>query len=147
MFMRVALGIHGADLAAAFETYELMSTKRFIHASPTLFHAGTTKPQLSSCFLLAMNDDSIPGIYTTLAQCAAISKAAGGIGFSASKIRATGSAIRGTQGTSNGLVPMLRVFDATARYVDQVRLKVSPCGRGWRRCKLHESVTMARLSP
>mmetsp|Transcript_39605 Transcript_39605/g.88628 ORF Transcript_39605/g.88628 Transcript_39605/m.88628 type:complete len:933 (-) Transcript_39605:134-2932(-) len=119
MFMRVALGIHGEDVDAALETYELLSCKWLIHASPTLFHAGTRRPQLSSCFLLAMQGDSIDGIYDTLKQCAQISKAAGGIGFSASKIRATGSLIRGTQGVSNGLVPMLRVFDATARYVDQ----------------------------
>jgi ribonucleoside-diphosphate reductase alpha chain len=119
LWMRVALGIHGRDLAAAFETYDLMSQKWFVHASPTLFHAGTRHPQLSSCFLLAMQSDSIGGIYGTLARCAAISKAAGGIGLSVSKIRGTGSLIRGTKGVSNGLVPMLRVFDATARYVDQ----------------------------
>jgi len=119
MFMRVALGIHGRDLTAAFETYRHMATRRFIHASPTLFHAGTARPQLSSCFLLTVKDDSIKGIYDTLAQCADISKAAGGIGLAVHDIRASGSHIRGTQGTSNGLVPMLRVFDATARYVDQ----------------------------
>ena len=119
MLMRVALGMHADDLAAAFETYELMSTKAFIHASPTLFHAGLRRPQLSSCFLLTMQSDSINGIYDTLSKCASISKAAGGIGFSVSTIRATGSPIRGTKGVSNGLVPMLRVFDATARYVDQ----------------------------
>ena len=119
MFMRVALGIHHEDLEAAFETYELMSEKWFIHASPTLFHAGTPHPQLSSCFLLNVADDSIEGIYETLHKCALISKSAGGIGISAQNIRAKGSYIRGTKGYSNGLVPMLRVFDATARYVDQ----------------------------
>jgi ribonucleoside-diphosphate reductase alpha subunit len=122
LFMRVALGIHSRptlDLDAALETYELLSTKWFMHASPTLFHAGTARPQLSSCFLLAMADDSISGIYDTLKQCASISKTAGGIGMGVHKIRATGSPIRGTKGVSNGLVPMLRVFDATARYVDQ----------------------------
>lgn len=119
MLMRVALGIHGQDLPAALETYELMSNKWFIHASPTLFHAGTRFPQMSSCFLLAMQADSIVGIYDTLKQCAVISKAAGGIGLSAHNIRAHGAYIKGTKGTSNGLVPMLRVFDVTARYVDQ----------------------------
>ncbi|KAG5179030.1 ribonucleotide reductase [Tribonema minus] len=119
MFMRVALGIHKADLAAAFETYDLMSRKFFIHASPTLFHAGTAHPQLSSCFLLTMTEDSIVGIYDTLKRCAQISKGAGGIGLSVHDIRAKGTYIKGTKGTSNGLVPMLRVFDATARYVDQ----------------------------
>jgi ribonucleoside-diphosphate reductase alpha chain len=111
LFMRVALGIHGYDLTSALETYQLMSTKHFIHASPTLFHAGARRPNLSSCFLLNMKSDSIGGIYDTLKQCAVISKAAGGIGLSASKIRAAGSLIRGTNGNSNGLVPMLRVFD------------------------------------
>lgn len=119
LFMRVALGIHHEDLKAAFETYDLMSEKWFIHASPTLFHAGTPQPQLSSCFLLNIQDDSIEGIYETLHKCALISKSAGGIGISAQNIRAKGSYIRGTKGYSNGLVPMLRVFDATARYVDQ----------------------------
>ena len=119
MIMRVALGIHGTDLGAAFETYELMSQKWFTHASPTLFHAGTRCMQMSSCFLLNLLDDSIEGIYDTLRQCALISKSAGGIGLSVSNIRAKGSYIKGTRGTSNGLVPMLRVFDATARYVDQ----------------------------
>ena len=120
LFMRVALGIHSRptlDLDAALEA-ELLSTK-WSCASPTLFHAGTARPQLSSCFLLAMADDSISGIYDTLKQCASISKTAGGIGMGVHKIRATGSPIRGTKGVSNGLVPMLRVFDATARYVDQ----------------------------
>lgn len=115
----MALGIHKADLAAAFETYDLMSDKWFIHASPTLFHAGTPLPQLSSCFLLNMAGDSIDGIYETLTKCALISKSAGGIGLSIQNIRAKGSYIRGTKGYSNGVVPMLRVFDATARYVDQ----------------------------
>jgi ribonucleoside-diphosphate reductase alpha subunit len=117
--MRVALGIHKDDLEAAFETYHLMSQKFFIHASPTIFHAGTKYPQMSSCFLLTVSDDSIVGIYDTLKQCAQISKSAGGIGLSVHNIRAKGSYIKGTKGTSNGLVPMLRVFDATARYVDQ----------------------------
>ncbi|CAM9141847.1 unnamed protein product [Scytosiphon promiscuus] len=119
MFMRIAIGIHGEDLKAAFETYHLMSEKWFIHASPTLFHAGTCQPQLSSCFLLTTKEDSISGIYDTLKQCACISKSAGGIGLSVHAVRAKGSYIRGTKGISNGLVPMLRVFDATARYVDQ----------------------------
>lgn len=113
MLMRVALGIHGNDLAAALETYELMSNKWFLHASPTLFHAGTRFPQMSSCFLLTMREDSIAGIYDTLKQCAIISKAAGGIGLSVHNIRSHGSYIKGTKGTSNGLVPMLRVFDVT----------------------------------
>ncbi|HLP34402.1 MAG TPA: ribonucleoside-diphosphate reductase subunit alpha [Amoebophilaceae bacterium] len=119
MLMRVALGIHGADLEAALETYRLMSEKWFIHATPTLFNAGTPKPQLSSCFLLTMQEDSIEGIYNTLTQCAKISQSAGGIGLSIHNIRATGSYIRGTNGFSNGIVPMLRNFDMTARYVDQ----------------------------
>jgi ribonucleoside-diphosphate reductase alpha chain len=119
MLMRVAVGIHGYDLEAAIETYHLMSEKWFIHATPTLFNAGTPKPQLSSCFLLTMQDDSIPGIFGTLKQCAEISQSAGGIGLSIHNIRATGSYIKGTNGTSNGIVPMLRVFNDTARYVDQ----------------------------
>ncbi|KAB2814020.1 ribonucleoside-diphosphate reductase subunit alpha [Phaeocystidibacter luteus] len=119
MLMRVSIGIHKDDLEAAVETYELMSKKFFTHATPTLFNAGTPKPQMSSCFLLQMKDDSIDGIYDTLKQCAKISQSAGGIGLSAHNIRATGSYIRGTNGTSNGLVPMLRVFNDTARYVDQ----------------------------
>lgn len=119
MLMRVAVGIHGANLDAVFETYQLMSEKWFTHATPTLFNAGTPKPQLSSCFLLMMQDDSIDGIYNTLIQCAKISQYAGGIGLSIHNIRATGSYIRGTNGTSNGIVPMLRNFDVTARYVDQ----------------------------
>ncbi|KPP71776.1 ribonucleoside-diphosphate reductase large subunit-like [Scleropages formosus] len=119
MLMRVAVGIHKADIEAAIETYNLLSEKWFTHASPTLFNAGTSRPQLSSCFLLAMKDDSIEGIYDTLKQCALISKSAGGIGVAVSCIRATGSYIAGTNGSSNGLVPMLRVYNNTARYVDQ----------------------------
>lgn len=119
MLMRVACGIHCGDLAATIETYDLMSCKWFTHASPTLFNSGTPRPQLSSCFLLTMKDDSIEGIYDTLKQCAMISKQAGGIGLAVHNIRGTGSYIRGTNGTSNGLVPMLRVFNNTARYVDQ----------------------------
>ncbi len=119
MIMRVAVGIHGEDITSALETYHLMSEKWFIHATPTLFNAGTPRPQLSSCFLVAMKDDSIEGIYETLKQCALISQSAGGIGLSIHNIRATGSYIKGTNGTSNGIVPMLRVFNDTARYVDQ----------------------------
>lgn len=119
MLMRVAVGIHGNDIPAAIETYNLMSEKWFTHATPTLFNAGTPKPQLSSCFLLTMKDDSIDGIYDTLKQCAKISQSAGGIGLSIHNIRAKGSYIKGTGGTSNGIVPMLRNFDMTARYVDQ----------------------------
>jgi ribonucleoside-diphosphate reductase alpha chain len=119
MLMRVAVGIHLNDLDAAVETYELMSKKYFTHATPTLFNSGTPKPQMSSCFLLAMKDDSIDGIYDTLKQTAKISQSAGGIGLSIHNIRATGSYIAGTNGTSNGIVPMLRVFNDTARYVDQ----------------------------
>lgn len=119
MLMRVAIGIHGTDTAAAIETYHLMSEKWFTHATPTLFNAGTPKPQLSSCFLLSMKDDSIDGIYDTLKQCAKISQSAGGIGLSIHSVRAKGSYIKGTGGTSNGIVPMLRNFDMTARYVDQ----------------------------
>jgi len=119
MLMRVAVGIHGEDLERVKETYNLMSQKWFIHATPTLFNSGTPKPQLSSCFLLTMQEDSIKGIYETLQQCALISQSAGGIGLSIHNIRATGSYIKGTNGTSNGIVPMLRVFNDTARYVDQ----------------------------
>ncbi len=119
MLMRVAVGIHLNDLESAIETYELMSKKYFTHATPTLFNSGTPKPQMSSCFLLAMKDDSIDGIYDTLKQTAKISQSAGGIGLSIHNIRATGSYIAGTNGTSNGIVPMLRVFNDTARYVDQ----------------------------
>jgi ribonucleoside-diphosphate reductase alpha chain len=119
MLMRVAVGIHYTDIDAAIETYNLMSEKWFTHATPTLFNAGTPKPQLSSCFLLTMKDDSITGIFETLKQCAEISQAAGGIGLSIHNVRATGSYIKGTNGTSNGIVPMLKVFNDTARYVDQ----------------------------
>ncbi len=119
MLMRVSIGIHPDDIDAAIETYELMSKKYFTHATPTLFNSGTPKPQMSSCFLLTMRDDSIDGIYDTLKQTAKISQSAGGIGLSIHNIRATGSYIRGTNGTSNGIVPMLRVFNDTARYVDQ----------------------------
>ncbi len=119
MLMRVALGIHKKNIEAAIETYNLLSEKWFIHASPTLFNAGTPKPQMSSCFLLSMAGDSIDGIYETLKNCALISQSAGGIGLSIHNIRTTGSYIRGTNGTSNGIVPMLRVFNDTARYVDQ----------------------------
>lgn len=119
MLMRVAIGIHKDDIDAAIQTYELMSQKYFTHATPTLFNAGTPKPQMSSCFLLTMKDDSIDGIYDTLKQCAKISQSAGGIGLSIHNVRATGSYIRGTNGASNGIVPMLRVFNDTARYVDQ----------------------------
>ncbi|HLA56728.1 MAG TPA: ribonucleoside-diphosphate reductase subunit alpha, partial [Flavobacterium sp.] len=119
MLMRVSVGIHLNDLDSVIETYDLMSKKFFTHATPTLFNAGTPKPQMSSCFLLQMQDDSIDGIYDTLKQTAKISQSAGGIGLSIHNVRATGSYIRGTNGTSNGIVPMLRVFNDTARYVDQ----------------------------
>ena len=119
MWMRVALGIHGNDITAAKKTYDLMSQKYFTHATPTLFNAGTPHPQLSSCYLLAMENDSIDGIYNTLKDCAQISKWAGGIGLHIHNIRGTGTHIRGTNGTSNGIVPMLQVFNKTARYVDQ----------------------------
>jgi ribonucleoside-diphosphate reductase alpha chain len=119
MLMRVAIGIHSNNLDAAIETYNLLSEKWFTHATPTLFNAGTPKAQLSSCFLLTTKDDSIEGIYDTLKQCAKISQSAGGIGLSIHNIRATGSYIKGTNGTSNGIIPMLRVFNDTARYVDQ----------------------------
>ena len=119
MLMRVSIGIHKEDIDEAIATYELMSKKYFTHATPTLFNAGTPKPQMSSCFLLQMQDDSIDGIYDTLKQTAKISQSAGGIGLSLHNIRATGSYIAGTNGTSNGIVPMLRVFNDTARYVDQ----------------------------
>ena len=119
MWLRVSIGIHGNDEEAVTETYNLMSQKFFTHATPTLFNAGTPRPQLSSCYLIAMEDDSIKGIYSTLTDCAKISKWAGGIGLHVHNIRASGSHIRGTNGTSNGLVPMLRVFNNTARYVDQ----------------------------
>ncbi len=119
MIMRVAVGIHKDDIPSVIETYNLMSERWFTHATPTLFNAGTPKPQMSSCFLLTAKDDSIDGIYDTLKSCAKISQSAGGIGLSIHNIRATGSYIRGTNGTSNGIIPMLRVFNDTARYVDQ----------------------------
>jgi ribonucleoside-diphosphate reductase alpha chain len=119
MIMRVAVGIHKEDIDSVIQTYNLMSERWFTHATPTLFNAGTPKPQLSSCFLLTMQDDSIDGIYDTLKQCGKISQSAGGIGLSIHNIRATGSYIRGTNGNSNGIVPMLRVFNDTARYIDQ----------------------------
>ncbi|MCB0568860.1 MAG: ribonucleoside-diphosphate reductase subunit alpha [Phaeodactylibacter sp.] len=119
MIMRAALGIHGEDIEAAIETYHLISEKWFIHATPTLFNAGTPKPQLSSCFLLSMASDSVEGIFETLSRCAKISQSAGGIGLSIHNIRATGSYIKGTGGVSNGIVPMLKVFNDTARYIDQ----------------------------
>jgi ribonucleoside-diphosphate reductase alpha chain len=118
-FMRVALGIHTSNMFKAIESYNLMSQKYFTHATPTLFNAGTPRPQMSSCYLLAMEDDSIKGIYSTLADCASISKYAGGIGLHIHNVRASGTHIRGTNGTSNGIVPMLRVYNNTARYVDQ----------------------------
>lgn len=119
MLMRVSVGIHGEDIDAAIETYNMLSEKNFTHASPTLFAAATPRPQLSSCFLLTMSDDSIEGIYDTLKQTALISKSAGGIGLNVHCIRAKGTYIAGTNGISNGLVPMLRVYNNTARYVDQ----------------------------
>ncbi len=119
MLMRVAVGIHKENIASVLETYELLSERWFTHATPTLFNAGTPKPQLSSCFLLTLQEDSIDGIYNTLKQTAKISQSAGGIGLSIHNLRATGSYIKGTNGTSNGIVPMLRVFNDTARYVDQ----------------------------
>ena len=119
MLMRVAVGIHHDDIESVIETYNLLSEKWFTHATPTLFNAGTPKPQLSSCFLLTMQEDSIDGIYNTLKQCAKISQSAGGIGLSIHNVRGTGSYIKGTNGVSNGIIPMLRNFDMTARYVDQ----------------------------
>ncbi len=119
MLMRVSIGIHGDDIDAALETYDLMSRKLFTHATPTLFQAGTPKPQMSSCFLVTVKEDSIAGIYETLRDTALISQSAGGVGMSVHTIRATGSYIRGTNGVSNGLVPMLKVYNDTARYVDQ----------------------------
>ncbi len=119
MLMRVSIGIHKEDIQSAIKTYHLMSERWFTHATPTLFNAGTPKAQMSSCFLLTMKEDSIDGIYDTLKQCAKISQSAGGIGLAIHNIRATGSYIKGTNGTSNGIIPMLRVFNDTARYVDQ----------------------------
>jgi ribonucleotide reductase alpha subunit len=119
MWMRVAIGIHGENMTAVKETYDLLSQKYFTHATPTLFNAGTPRPQLSSCYLIAMEDDSVDGIYDTLKDCAKISKWAGGIGLHIHNIRAKGTRIRGTNGKSNGIVPMLRVFNNTAKYIDQ----------------------------
>lgn len=119
MLMRVAVGIHKEDIPAAIQTYNLLSERWFTHATPTLFNAGTPNPQMSSCFLLQMKDDSIDGIFDTLKSCARISQSAGGVGLSIHNVRATGSYIRGTGGTSNGIIPMLRVFNDTARYIDQ----------------------------
>ena len=123
LFMRVAIGIHGKDIPAVLETYDKMSQGLFIHATPTLFNAGTPRPQMSSCFLIANKGDSIDGIYGTLTECAQISKWAGGIGMHIHDIRANKSRIRGTNGQSDGIIPMLRVFNATARYVNQA----GPC--------------------
>ena len=119
MWMRVAIQLHGSDFYRVKETYDALSLGYFIHATPTLFNSGGLKPQLSSCFLLTMNDDSISGIYKTLGDCAQISKWAGGIGLSVHNIRARGSRIKGTNGESTGLVPMLKVFNDTAKYVNQ----------------------------
>lgn len=132
MLMRVAVGIHGHDIPRVIETYNLLSQRYFTHATPTLFNAGTPNAQMSSCFLMCVKEDSIDGIYDTLKNCAVISKYAGGIGMSVSNVRASQSYIRGTNGSSNGIVPMLRVFNNTARYVDQgggkVRTYVCTCG-------------------
>ena len=117
--MRVSVGIHTQDIKSVIETYKYMSDKYFTHATPTLFNSGTKNNQLSSCFLLTMKEDSISGIFDTLKQCALISKSAGGIGLSIHDIRAKDSLIKGTNGISNGIVPMLKVFNETARYVDQ----------------------------
>ena len=119
MWLRVAVQIHGEDLEKIKESYDALSQKYFIHATPTLFNSGTKRPQLSSCYLIGMENDSIDGIFNTLHDCASISKWAGGIGLHIHNIRAKGTSIIGTNGTSNGLVPMLRVFNNTARYVDQ----------------------------
>jgi ribonucleoside-diphosphate reductase alpha subunit len=118
MLMRVSIGIHKKDLDSAFETYDYMSRLLFTHATPTLFNAGTRTPQMSSCFLLTMKEDSVDGIFETLKQIAKISKAAGGIGLAISDVRGIDSYIRGTNGYANGLVPMLKVFNDTARFVD-----------------------------
>ena len=123
--MRVAIGIHMDDMDSVLETYNLLSEKWFTHATPTLFNAGTPKPQLSSCFLLTMKEDSIDGIYDTLKQCAKISQSAGGIGLSIHNVRATGSYIKGTNGVSNGIIPMLRNFDICLLYTSP-----SPRDRG-----------------
>jgi ribonucleotide reductase alpha subunit len=131
MFMRVAVGIYKADISAAITMYMDLANKFYIHATPTLFNSGTPQPQMSSCFLLTVAADSIEGIFDTLKQCATISKYAGGIGLSMHKIRAQGSYIAGTNGNSNGLVPMLQVFNSTARYVDQVRAQIGNCACDW----------------
>ena len=117
--MRVSIGIHVNDIDSVIETYKYMSDKYFTHATPTLFNSGTKNNQLSSCFLLTMKEDSISGIFDTLKQCALISKSAGGIGLSIHDVRSKDSLIKGTNGISNGIVPMLKVFNETARYVDQ----------------------------
>ena len=119
LFMRVSIGIHGSDVDSVLETYDMMSQGMFIHATPTLFNSGTPRPQMSSCFLIANKGDSIDGIYETLTECAQISKWAGGIGMHVHNIRGNKSYIRGTNGQSDGIIPMLRVFNATARYVNQ----------------------------
>ena len=119
LYMRVSVAIHMPNMHDILNSYELLSTHAFTHATPTLFNAGTPRPQMSSCFLMQVKEDSIDGIFKTVADCAAISKNAGGIGVAMSNVRSSGSYIKGTNGESNGIVPMLRVFDATARYVDQ----------------------------
>ena len=119
MFMRVAVGIHGDDVESALETYNLMSSRYMIHATPTLFNSGMLKPQFSSCYLAEVKGDAIEGIYETLKWCAKISQHAVGVGVAVHKIRAKGSRIKGTNGFSDGIIPMLRVFNATARYVNQ----------------------------
>lgn len=135
MWLRVALGIHGKDIESAIDTYDKLSKKLFTHATPTLFNAGTAKPQLASCFLLHMHEDSISGIFKTLSDCAKLSQMAGGLGIHHHNIRAAGSPIYGTNGISNGLVPMLKVFDATASYVDQCFTGDTPIltENGWKR--------------
>jgi hypothetical protein len=126
LYMRVAVGIWRDNLEMVQKTYDMLSQGLFTHATPTLFNAGTNRPQLSSCFLLDIDDDSIPGIYKTLSDCAKISQSAGGIGINIHKIRAKGSYIKGTNGHSNGIIPMLRVFNETARYVDQCFVPETP---------------------
>lgn len=126
MYMRVSVGIWGENLPMVQKTYDMLSQGLFTHATPTLFNAGTKRPQLSSCFLIDVDDDSIPGIYKSLSDCAKISQNAGGIGINIHKIRAKGAYIKGTNGTSNGIVPMLRVFNETARYVDQCFVSETP---------------------
>jgi len=119
MWLRVSIGIHGDDIKAIKESYNLMSQKYFTHATPTLFNAGTRRPQLSSCYLVALEEDSLEGIFNTLKDCANISKWAGGIGLHIHNVRANGSLINGTNGKSTGIVPMLRVFNDTAKYINQ----------------------------